>query len=61
MTQDTSEEDNGIERSNEAKDDQRHICRMTDREDGLIGKYNIWLCQQSFRELAPTIGFKKYD
>ncbi|MFC6964683.1 30S ribosomal protein S14 [Halocatena marina] len=61
MTQDTSEENNRIERSNEAKDDHRYVCRMTGREDGLIGKYNIWLCRQSFRELAPTIGFKKYD
>jgi small subunit ribosomal protein S14 len=34
---------------------------MTGREQGLIGKYDIQLCRQSFRELAPKIGFEKYD
>ncbi len=37
------------------------VCRDTGREDGLVGAYDIWLCRQSFRELAPSIGFKKYD
>ena len=34
---------------------------MTGREQGLVGKYEIWLCRQSFHELAPAIGFEKYD
>jgi len=34
---------------------------MTGREQGLVSKYDIWLCRQSFRELAPNMGFKKYD
>jgi len=34
---------------------------VTGREQGLVGKYDIWLCRQSFRELAPEIGFEKYD
>jgi small subunit ribosomal protein S14 len=34
---------------------------MTGREQGLVGKYDIWLCRQSFRELALAIGFEKYD
>ncbi|WP_394325158.1 30S ribosomal protein S14 [Haloferax gibbonsii] len=50
-----------MERSNDARDDDRHVCRMTGREQGLVSKYDIWLCRQSFRELAPKIGFKKYD
>jgi small subunit ribosomal protein S14 len=34
---------------------------MTGREQGLAGKYDIWLCRQSFRELAPKMEFKEYD
>jgi small subunit ribosomal protein S14 len=37
------------------------VCRDTGREQGLIGKYDIWLCRQSFREMARDIGFRKYD
>ncbi len=40
---------------------QRRICPDTGREQGLVGKYGIWLCRQSFREKARDIGFKKYD
>ena len=61
MTRETSTEDSGTKQSNEARDDDRHACRMTGHEQGLVGKYDIWLCRQSFRELAPKMGFKKYD
>ncbi len=40
---------------------QSHTCRMTGRTDGLIGKYDIHLCRQAFREVARDIGFRKYD
>lgn len=40
---------------------QKRVCQATGREDGLIGKYDIWLCRQAFREMARDIGFKKYD
>ena len=61
MTRDTPQKDSGTEQSNDPRDDDRHVCRMTGREQGLFGKYDIWLCRQSFRELAPKMGFKKYD
>ena len=64
MTRETPQNDSGTEGSTEASnddDDDRHVCRMTGREQGLVGKYDIWLCRQSFRELAPSIGFEKYD
>ncbi|WP_018256460.1 30S ribosomal protein S14 [Halomicrobium katesii] len=61
MTRETPQKDSGTEGSNEASDDDRHVCRMTGREQGLVGKYDIWLCRQSFRELAPKMGFEKYD
>ena len=45
----------------EASGRKRHVCYDTGREQGLVGKYDIWLCRQSFREKARDIGFKKYD
>lgn len=39
----------------------RHVCRDTGRKQGLVGAYDIWLCRQSFRELARGMGFRKYD
>jgi small subunit ribosomal protein S14 len=34
---------------------------MTGREDGLVGKYDIWLGRKSLRERARKMGFEKYD
>ena len=34
-------------------------CRVTRSTEGLIRKYGIMLCRQSFREQAEHIGFKK--
>ncbi|RJT07841.1 30S ribosomal protein S14 [Halococcus sp. IIIV-5B] len=59
MTRETPERDDGTERSSGTDD--RHVCWMTGREQGLVGKYDIWLCRQSFRELAPKMGFEKYE
>ncbi|MFB6301197.1 MAG: 30S ribosomal protein S14 [Halobacteriales archaeon] len=39
---------------------QRSQCRRCDRKQGLVGKYDIWLCRQCFREIARSMGFKKY-
>lgn len=43
------------------RSEQRRVCRDTGREQGLVGAYDIWLCRQSFRELAREMGFRKYD
>jgi len=40
---------------------QTHVCRATGREQGLVGKYDIWLCRQAFREMAPAMGFEKHE
>jgi small subunit ribosomal protein S14 len=61
MTRETPQQDCGTEQPNDSRDDDRHVCRMTGSEQGLVGTYDIWLCRQSFRELAPKMGFKKYD
>ncbi len=36
-------------------------CWATGREQALIGKYDIWLCRQAFREHAREMGFRKYS
>lgn len=36
-------------------------CKRCGRKRGLIRRYDIGLCRQCFRELAPQIGFKKYS
>lgn len=61
VTPETTKTDGENARSNEHVDDDRHVCRMTGREQGLIGTYDIWLCRQSFREVAPEMGFTKYE
>jgi small subunit ribosomal protein S14 len=39
---------------------QNHDCRRCGRNQGLVGKYDIYLCRQCFREVAREMGFKKY-
>ncbi len=56
-----SSDDAGDEVSEGKRTKQRRVCPDTGREQGLVGKYDIWLCRQSFREKARDIGFKKYD
>ncbi len=36
-------------------------CQRCERKQGLVGKYDIWLCRQCFREIARSMGFKKYQ
>jgi len=36
-------------------------CQRCGREQGLVGKYDIWLCRQCFREISRDMGFKKYS
>ena len=40
--------------------EQQEHCQRCGREQGLVGKYEIWLCRQCFREIARNMGFKKY-
>ena len=40
---------------------QTRVCRDTGRKQGLVTKYDIWLCRQSFREMAREMGFRKYS
>ena len=36
-------------------------CKRCGRFGAHLNQYNIHLCRQCFRELAPEIGFKKYQ
>ncbi|MFH1406202.1 MAG: 30S ribosomal protein S14 [Nanoarchaeota archaeon] len=36
-------------------------CKNCGRMRGHINKYSLHLCRQCFREMAPEIGFKKYN
>ncbi len=40
--------------------DERQTCQRCGRKQGLVGKYDIWLCRQCYREVARDMGFKKY-
>jgi small subunit ribosomal protein S14 len=42
------------------RSDDRRQCRRCGRPQGLVGKYDIYLCRQCFREVARSMGFKKY-
>ncbi|WP_255191553.1 30S ribosomal protein S14 [Natronobeatus ordinarius] len=39
---------------------QTEACPRCGRKQGLVGKYDINLCRQCFREIARDMGFKKY-
>jgi len=36
-------------------------CRLTGRVGGHISKYGLNLCRQQFRDIAPKLGFKKFN
>jgi len=43
------------------RSEQLRTCQRCDRKQGLVGKYDIWLCRQCFREVSRKMGFKKYS
>ena len=55
----TESETQGGEHATRRTDDRR-TCRRCGRPQGLVGKYDIFLCRQCFREVARDMGFKKY-
>ncbi|GAB7019943.1 30S ribosomal protein S14 [Halostagnicola sp. A-GB9-2] len=44
----------------EKRTGQIEACQRCGRKQGLVGKYDINLCRQCFREIARDMGFKKY-
>jgi small subunit ribosomal protein S14 len=37
-----------------------NICKRCGRKQGLVRKYDLYLCRQCFREIAYNMGFEKY-
>ncbi|MGZ3608086.1 30S ribosomal protein S14 type Z [uncultured archaeon] len=37
-----------------------NACKRCGRKQGLVRKYDIYLCRQCFREIAYNMGFEKY-
>lgn len=35
-------------------------CKRCGRKQGLVRKYDIFLCRHCFREIAHDMGFEKY-
>ncbi|MFH1393876.1 MAG: 30S ribosomal protein S14 [Candidatus Micrarchaeota archaeon] len=38
----------------------RRVCRNCGNARGLIRKYQLYVCRRCFREMAESIGFRKY-
>lgn len=36
-------------------------CKRCGRKQGLVRKYDIYLCRHCFREIAHKMGFEKYS
>jgi len=43
------------------RNEQLRDCQRCGRKQGLVGKYDIYLCRQCFREVSRSMGFKKYS
>lgn len=56
-----SEHDESGEEEVEQRTGSLRSCRRCERKQGLVGKYDIWLCRQCFREIARPMGFRKYQ
>ncbi len=44
-----------------SRTDTLNECQRCGRKQGLVGKYNIYLCRQCYREVSRGMGFKKYS
>ncbi|MDQ2049746.1 30S ribosomal protein S14 [Natronolimnohabitans sp. A-GB9] len=63
MSESETESDVESERTGEhaaKRTGQIEECQRCGRKQGLVGKYDINLCRQCFREIARDMGFKKY-
>lgn len=36
------------------------MCRICGKHNGIVGQYGLNYCRQCFREVAKSLGFKKY-
>ncbi|MFP4632742.1 MAG: 30S ribosomal protein S14 [Halobacteriota archaeon] len=54
-------EDEETEEPERTKTGNQHECRRCGRKEGLVSRYEIYLCRQCFREVARDMGAKKYS
>jgi len=59
--QQADDEDDTAETPDDTETGQTLACRRCERKQGLVGKYDINLCRQCFREVAREMGFRKYS
>jgi len=59
MSESETEEVTGEQAAKRTK--QLRECQRCGRKQGLVGKYDIYLCRQCFREVSRSMGFKKYS
>ena len=59
MSESETEDPTGEEATKRTK--QLRECQRCGRKQGLVGKYDIYLCRQCFREVSRSMGFKKYS
>ncbi len=50
----------GTKQEKKRKRDKR-ACTRCGARDGVMQKYNLFLCRRCFKEVAPMLGFKKND
>ncbi|MFH1544530.1 MAG: 30S ribosomal protein S14 [archaeon] len=43
------------------RDRRKDVCIVCKASSGLIRKYRMNICRRCFKEIAPKIGFKKYN
>jgi ribosomal protein S14 len=39
----------------------KYPCRICGKTEGVITKYGLQYCRQCFREIAESLGFKKFS
>jgi small subunit ribosomal protein S14 len=61
MSESESESEEATGEQAAKRTEQLRECQRCGREQGLVGKYDIWLCRQCFREISRDMGFKKYS
>ncbi|QCC49716.1 30S ribosomal protein S14 [Halapricum salinum] len=61
MSESESETEEATGEQAAKRTEQLRECQRCGREQGLVGKYDIWLCRQCFREISRDMGFKKYS
>ena len=61
MSESETTEEPASETATSERTGQLESCQRCGSEQGLVGKYDIWLCRQCFREISRGMGFKKYS